>query len=318
MQKKVLILGGSSVLGAHLIHYLWNKCRLVATYHSTPIKLHGVMSMPLDLTNRDATEKLIHVTSPDVVIYCATINGLKACQTNTKLADHLNNASPVSVSYSCEKRGIQFIFISSCFVFSGETGNYKEIENPRPLNLLGIGLSSAEYSIQKNSSNYLILRAPPIFGRSSSHTKMSLLEFIETNLYHNKITSLDNKITTNYISAYVLSKMIYFCLEMGMTNRILHLASPDGMTRFQFGQLVAKTLKKPQDLISSRHQEFPVDETRAQFIETKYQFTLDTQNAQVIFEKNLPTIEEQVSNYYQLNWLDPDKSVSISKGSSYI
>lgn len=318
MQKKVLILGGSSVLGAHLIHYLWNKCRLVATYHNSPLKLHGVMTMPLDITNREATEKLIHVTSPDIVIYCATINGLKSCQSNTKLADHLNNASPVSVSYACEKRKIQFVFISSNFVFSGETGNYKEIENPRPINLLGISLTSAEYSIQKNSSNYLIIRVPPIFGRSSSHSKISLLEFIETNLYHNKITSLDNKINTNYISSYVLAKMIYYCLEMGMTNRILHLASPDAMTRFQFGQALAKTLKKPLELISSRNQEFPIDESRSQFIETKYQFTLDTQNAQVLFEKNLPTIEEQLSNYYQLNWLDPDKATSTAKGTSYI
>lgn len=274
--------------------------------------------MPMDLTNRDAAEKLIHVTSPDVVIYCATINSIKSCQTNTKLADHLNNASPVAASYACEKRGIQFVFLSSCYVFSGETGNYKEIENPRPINLLGTGLTSAEYSIQKNSSNYLIIRVPPLFGRSSSPAKMSFLEFVETNLYHNKITSLDNKIVTNHLSAHVLAKMIYFCLEMGISNRILHLASPDSMTRFQLGQKIASVLKKPIDLISSRNQEFPIDETRAQFIETRYQFTLDVQNAQVLFEKEIPTIEDQLNNYYQLQWLDPDKSVATTKGTSYI
>ena len=318
MQKKILIFGGSSLLGSHLIHYLWDKARLIATYSSNPIKLHGVMSMPLDLTNRDAAEKIIHVIAPDVVIYASTMNGLKNSQDNSKLADHLNNASPVAISYACEKRGIQFVFLSSSYVFSGETGKYRENENPRPVNLFGGSLTSAEYSIQKNSSNYLILRLPPAFGRTSSANKISLLEYIETNLFHNKVSSLDNKIVTNYLSAHIMAKMIYVCLKMGINNRILHLASPDTMTRYQFGQTVAKVLKKPLELISSRNQEFPIDESRAQFIETRYQFTLDVQNAQLLFENPIPTIEEQLSNYYQLNWLNTDKATSSNKGINFI
>lgn len=318
MQKKILILGGSSLIGSHLIHYLWDKARVITTYSSAPIKIQNVMSMPMDLTNRDSAEKLIHVTKPDVVIYAATINSLKTCQDNVKLADHLNNGTPVAIAYACEKRNIQFVFISSCFVFSGETGNYKEIENAKPINLLGNGITSAEYSIQKNSSNYLILRVPPIFGRTASFTKMSLLEFIENNLFHNNVTSLDNKIDTNYLSGHILAKLIYICIEMGIANRILHLASPDSMTRFGFGQTVAKVLHKSTELINSRNQDFPVDESKAQFIETKYKFTLDAQNAQLLFEKNFPTIEEQIINYYQLNWFSADKSSSGNKGGGFI
>jgi dTDP-4-dehydrorhamnose reductase len=318
MQKKILIFGGSSLIGSHLIHYLWDKARLVCTYHGNPIKMPHVMSMPLDLTNRDAAEKLIHVTKPDVVIYAATINSLKACQDNTKLADHLNNASPVSIAYACEKRDIQFVFLSSCYVFSGETGNYKEIENARPINILGNGVTSAEYSIQKNSSNYLILRIPPVFGRTAATSKLSLLEYLETNLFLNKISSLDNKVVTNYISGFVLAKLIHLSLEMGISNRILHLASPDSMTRFQFGQLVAKVLKKSPDLINSRNQDFPVDENKAQFIETKYRFTLDAQNAQLLFKKNIPSIEDQLINYYQLHWMSTEKSNVSNKGATFI
>lgn len=318
MQKKILIFGGSSLIGSHLIHYMWNKTRIVTTYHGSPIKIPHIMSVPLDLTNRDAAEKLIHVTKPEIVIYAATINSLKVCQENNKLADHLNNASPVSIAYACEKRGIQFIFISSCFVFSGETGNYKEIENAKPINILGNGITSAEYSIQKNSSNYLILRAPPVFGRTASLNKLSLLEYIETNLFNNNVSSLDNKVVTNYISGFVLSKLVHLSIEMGISNRILHLSSPDSMTRFQFGQAIAKVLKKPIELINSRNQDFPVDENKAQFIETKYRFTLDAQNAQLLFEKNIPSIEEQIINYFQLHWMSSEKSGSGNKGATYI
>ncbi len=318
MQKKILIFGGSSLIGSHLVHYFWDKARVVCTYNTSPVKIHNVMSMPMDLTNRDAAEKLIHVAKPDIVIYAATINSLKTCQDNTKLADHLNNATPVSIAYACEKRNIQFVFISSCFVFSGETGNYKEIENAKPINLLGNGITSAEYSIQKNSSNYLILRAPPVFGRTASMGKMSLLEYIETNLFNNKSTSLDNKVLTNYLSGHILSKLVYLSIELGISNRILHLASPDAMTRYQFGQCLAKVLNKPLDLINSRNQDFPVDENKAQFIDTKYLFTLDAQNAQLLFENDFPTIEEQILNYYHLNWLSVDKSSSNNKGGGYI
>lgn len=313
MQKKILIFGGSSLIGSHIVHYLLDKARILTTYQSSPLKVPNVISIPLDLTNRENAEKMIQVIHPDIVIYAATINSLKSCQENTKLADHLNNATPVSMAYACEKRNIQFIFISSCFVFSGETGDYKEIENAKPINILGNGVTSAEYSIQKNSSNYLILRVPPIFGKSAAMNKMSLLEFIESNLFSNRTSSLDNKVITNYLSGHIMAKLVHLCLEMGISNRILHLASPDSMTRFQFGQSVAKVLKKDINLISSRNQEFPVDENKAQFINTKYKFTLDAQNAQLLFEKDLPTIEEQIINYYQLSWLNTDKAHVINK-----
>ena len=96
MQKKILIFGGSSLIGSHLIHYLWDKSRLICTYHANPIKMPHVMSMPLDLTNKDAAEKLIHIIKPDTVIYASTIQGLQTCKENTKLSDHFNNTAPVS------------------------------------------------------------------------------------------------------------------------------------------------------------------------------------------------------------------------------
>ena len=164
----------------------------------------------------------------------------------------------------------------------------------------------------------MILRIPPVFGRTAALGKISLLEYLENNLFHHKTSSLDNKVVTNYVSGFVLSKLIYLCLEMGITNRILHLASPDFMTRYQLGLLVAKILNKSPELLSSKNQNFPIDDNKAQFIETKYLFTLDVQNAQLLLEKNIPGIEDQLLNYFQLQGLTQEKHHHRVKGSTYI
>jgi len=299
-QKKILILGGSSVIGSNLIHYLYDKYRIFTTYNQTVLRLPEVVSLPLDLLNRESVEKFIHVIKPDIVIYAANRWGLTYCQENVKLSDTLNNGIPVALSYICERRKMKLIYLSSCFVFSGETGRYKERDNPRPINVMANSFVSAEYSIQKNSTNYLVLRIPPLIGRSLSSKKNSLLEFVENRLFLRKNISLDDRLITGYLVAPLLGKILHICIENDIKNRILHVSSPDFMTRLSLGKEIAKRLDYPLESLSGRNQEIPVDESKAQFIKTKYNFSLESFAAAEVLGNKIPNISEQLDNFYQL------------------
>jgi dTDP-4-dehydrorhamnose reductase len=298
--KKILIFGGSSLIGSNLVHYFYDKYRVITSYHKNAVKLPGVLSFPLDIFNRDSIERLIHIIKPDVVIYCSMINDPQTCQDSPKLADALNNAGAVATSYACEKRRIKMIYLSSCYIFSGETGKYREKDNPKPLNALGNSLMAAEYTIQKNSSSYLILRIPPIFGKTLVASKESLLEKIERSLFQKTTLGLDNVAKSSYLNPFVLGKFIQVCIETNIDNRILHFGSPEELTELEFGHIVSSRINGNKDLLIESRVDFPVDESKLQFIHSSFNFSLDTINAHKILDTEIPKVAEQVSNYYDV------------------
>lgn len=312
--KKILIFGGSSLMGSHLIHYLLDKYRIITTYHTSPIRMPNLLSLPLDLFNKEAAEKFIQITKPDVVIYAATQNSIQYCQENPKISESLNNSIPVSLSYACEKRGIKLIFISSVFVFSGEHGHYKERDNPRPLNAYGSALMSAEYSIQKNCSNYLIIRTPVVFGRSMGMNKSSLLEYIERSLFLAKNCNLDNRLKIGFLSGHILGKIMHVCLDRGIDNRIIHVSSKDTITHYEFALHLATLLKANKDLINVMNKVLPIDDSKVQFIKTNYNFSLDSSNMETLLNTAVPNVAEQIENYYKMNYFDPKKIRAAASG----
>lgn len=295
--KKIFIIGGSSLVGSHLLHYLSSRYRVWTSYHKSPIRIPDVISMPLDLANKESVEKIIHVIKPDVVIYAAANNHLEWCQNYPRSAELLNNQGPVNLSYACEKRQIKLVLLSSCFVFSGENAPYREKDQPKPLNAYGNSMTAAEYSIQKNCTRYLILRCSPIWGRSVGFRKQGFFDYIEYQLARGEVCRLDDRIRTGMVSGYFVAKVIYWCLEKAVENRILQLNSKDYLTQYEFGQLMLKHYGAPSNLIVPYQDEFPIDDSKKQFVRKIFDFSCAPDNLGKLMKIAIPGAEEQLLNY---------------------
>jgi dTDP-4-dehydrorhamnose reductase len=317
-KKRILVIGGSSYLGSNVLHYLYGKYRLITTYYQNRISIDDVLAIPLDLTNRDSLQKLIFTLSPDAVIYAPGIHDINRAQREPKFADLLNNAAPLAAASSCEKLDILFVYLSRSFVYSGEEGNYAEKEIPRPSTVYGTSLYTAEYILQKSFSNYLIIRTTEVFGRSYNFHRCSYLEFVENHLAAGKSFFADDSIKNGHVSSLLLGKLIYLCIENNIIGRILNFSSPNAMTRFELATAIADVIGADSSIISKKNQTHSNEDVRNALGRSGLNFNLSCKNVEKLFQIAMPTIEEQLCNFYEFHGSRASSSQRGAKKSVYI
>ena len=310
-KKRVLVIGGSSYLGCNILHYLYGKYRLITTYFNHRISIDDVLAIPLDITNRDALQKLIYTISPDVVIYCAGLHDINRAQREPKLTDALNNVAALSAASTCEKTDILFIYLSHSFVFSGEGSFYPEKEIPRPNTAYGTSLYTAEYILQKSFSNYLIIRTTDVFGRSFISHQCSYLEFLENHLMKGKSFYADDQLKNGHVSSLLLGKLIYLCIENNIMGRILNVSSPNALTRYELALLVSEIIGTDSSLIGKKNQTHTHEDVKASLSRAGLNFSLSCKNIEKLFGVTMPTVQEQLYNYYEFHG---SKSMSSQRG----
>ena len=111
MNNGIVIFGASGLLGSHVNGILGRSgiCQRVYAPH------RGIC----DLSVKDSAASLIYFIKPSIVINCAGMTNVDACEGDADLADRLNAAVVHEMALACENIRARFVHISSDFVFSG-------------------------------------------------------------------------------------------------------------------------------------------------------------------------------------------------------
>ena len=103
----------------------------------------------------------------------SSISKLDDCINNKTLSDEINIEATKVLIDTLSKYNVKVIYFSSEFVFDGTKGNYSENDATNPINVYGNQKLAIENYIQRNTSNYCILRIAKTY--SSSFNDRSLL-----------------------------------------------------------------------------------------------------------------------------------------------
>ena len=151
MQKKLLIIGGSSNLGRNFVPFL--KINNQSTYFSNKV-LDGIHFNII----QDDISKIININDYSAVLLLSAITNPEICVKNKEYSNLFNVTSLKKlVSYFILHK-IKIIFFSTEFIYDGTKGNYNEKDIPNPINLYGNQKLIIENFIIKNTNNYSILR----------------------------------------------------------------------------------------------------------------------------------------------------------------
>jgi len=130
--KKILVLGGSSYIGRHLVSALGHE-RCITTYFNTCIK-NGIY---FDINSMDLKEI---VSKPKIfshaVILIANSNIID-CATDKYTSYRINVERICLVLKQLKKWNIKPIFTSTDHVFDGIKGNYTETDDTNPMSTYG-------------------------------------------------------------------------------------------------------------------------------------------------------------------------------------
>lgn len=291
-----MIFGISSFVGSNLAEALRDEFRIVGTYHQNPVTIPGITCYPCDVHKKDYVSRLIAIVKPDFTIYAIGLSSLFECKQKPKLADALNSSGAANVCSASERYRSKFILLSSGFVHSGENLTFTEGDTPFPNTAFGSSLSSAEFYVQRSCLNYLIFRCGVLYGRSFSHQHPNWFEFLEKALARGEKITADDSVKTGFLDIQIIGKILKQAMLANITNRLIHVSSSDLMTRFQFAQSYARTLKFDEALVLKTVVPFPLDRKQGgKDAVQQLSFKLSTANVEEFLGTRMLTIEESIA-----------------------
>ena len=256
MKKKMLVIGGTSLLGYKLLSNT-NNFEIYASYNKNLINLKNVETLKIDITNIKNCEKILNL-KPDIIINTAAITNVDYCEKFERNAFDVNVTGTKNIAEIAEKLGSKLIHISTDAVFSGDKKLYVEEDKPNPISGYGKTKLESEKIISKNSDS-VILRPSVLFGwipfeyiktKDESRKTMNFGLWVIDQLYkNNKMSIVNDQINTPTL-ADNLAENIIEIIKKDLTC-IFHLSGLSCISRLDFSKKIAKTFGYSDNLISS-------------------------------------------------------------------
>lgn len=124
--------------------------------------------VPLDITDKEAVERVITEINPDAVIHCAAWTAVDAAEDkeNISKVEAINAGGTENIAKACKKVDCKMLYISTDYVFDGQgTEPWKaDCTDYKPLSVYGRTKLEGELAVKANLDKYFIVRIAWVFG----------------------------------------------------------------------------------------------------------------------------------------------------------
>ena len=201
----------------------------------------------LDISGKTQVDQAFKTIKPDVVVHAATLTDVDKCELNKELAWKINVEGTKNIVEAAKNTGSFLIYISTDYVFGGETGCYKETDVPNPINYYGVTKLKAE-EIVKTQKEYFIARPSVIYGSTPAAGKVNFaLWLIETLRKSERVKIITDQWNTPTLNTN-LAEMTLEVVERKLTG-IYHLCGATRISRFEFAEQIADVFSLDKSLI---------------------------------------------------------------------
>jgi dTDP-4-dehydrorhamnose reductase len=244
--KQLLVTGASGLLGINL------ALRESAHRPVTGItNTHSLSGMPFpvrsnDLTTPGGVERILDDVQPEIVIHCAAMANIDACERQPDHAELINSQVPGLLAKACHNRKIRLVHLSTDAVFDGSRGNYLETDTPHPLSVYAKTKLDGEKAVLDADPQAVVARVN-FYGWSLTG-KHSLAEFFYNNLTAgNPINGFTD---VEFCPLFVNNLAdILLLLADGEYSGIFHVVSPISLSKYEFGCRIAEAFGLDDRLI---------------------------------------------------------------------
>lgn len=287
---KVLIVGINGMLGKELTGVLTKNHEVLGLDSNPAASIPGIDIQNADICDQKAIFEKITKINPDIVILTAALTDVDLCEKDQDLAYRVNALGPRNVALACQRFDTQMLYISTDYVFSGNTKNgegYKEFDTVNPVSYYGKSKLYGEWFVRDLLNKFYIVRTAWLFGKDR-------MNFVDSNAQAlqkgQKIRSCTDMIScaTNVLD---LSKAIEQLIDSGLYG-IYHLTNSGFASRYEISLKIAGILGCPVNLIEKVVQkDLKLSAVRPEFS------ALVNYNWQMSGFKPLRTWQESVEDY---------------------
>lgn len=122
----------------------------------------------LDITNKEAIEKIIGEIKPDAVVHCAAWTAVDMAEDDENVAKvrAINADGTRNIAKACADINAKMMYISTDYVFDGQGERPWEpdCKDYKPLNVYGQTKLEGELAVAENLESYFIVRIAWVFG----------------------------------------------------------------------------------------------------------------------------------------------------------
>ncbi|MDX2227630.1 MAG: SDR family oxidoreductase [Verrucomicrobiae bacterium] len=253
---KILILGGTGLVGSHLVSEAVRSGHAVAaTFHdaSPPPSPEGRDWFPLDIDSgaEDGLDSLLQKTQPEAVINATGWTWVDGCEKDPARADRLNHLFPKRLAQCLEPTRTRLVHFSSSYVFDGLAGPYSEDTPPGPINVYGHSKRAGETALLDGlPDRSLILRTIVVYG--AELRKKNFVYQVLDKLRRGRPLEIPADQEGNPTEASDLARATLALLSANCAG-IWNVAGPEAsMNRLEFATLIAQTAGLPDSLLIPR------------------------------------------------------------------
>jgi len=247
MKKKLLVIGGSGLVGSTLINYSYKNYDVHYTFNDNMIQFDNIPNTKIELLNDiHKLLKLIDEYRPHVIIHTVAHPSVDECERSPEMAKKLHVDITKEISKISAKINSKLIYFSTDAVFDGQTQEkYLESDIPNPINYYGKTKLEAEKIVQNSSSKNVILRPAVIYGW---HKKSRFTNWIIESLQNGNIVDphIDQYNTPTLVDDLVNS--IIQIIEKDISG-LFHSTGKTCVNRYELSIIIAEIFGFDKKLI---------------------------------------------------------------------
>ena len=234
---KIGITGASGMLGTALVACLSKKHDIFATSRNQGVKGKNIEWDCFDLTNITLLNKWLDKIKPNLIIHCAAIDDVDACEDDVETATKLHFETTKFIAEYLERNNDALIYISTDSVFDGKKQtSYRESDVASPLNVYAKTKFMGEEPVQSMSKG-LVLRTNIVGWTQEGNN--SFAEWILESLINNTLLNLFHDVYFTPLHIDKLTLIINNIIENPIYG-LYHCASKDRISKYNFGVKMAK------------------------------------------------------------------------------
>jgi dTDP-4-dehydrorhamnose reductase len=240
---RALILGASGQVGAALAEQLTARGhQWIGTYAHMPRP--GLL--PLDITDADATRRLVDQTAPDWVFCASALTHVDYCEEHPEEAFRLNRDAPALVGRAAAHRGAGIVFYSTEYVFDGEGGPYAEDSPVQPISVYGRSKLEGERAVCEANSRAAIVRTTVVYG-PEPQGKNFVYQLLRRGRAGQRMKAPHDQISSPTYNADLAAASVELT-ERGLGG-VYHVAGPEALDRHAFARLACRVFGLDEALL---------------------------------------------------------------------
>lgn len=241
---KILVTGASGLLGKKVYSIASRRHKVIGTYCSNKSSDSLVR---FSLSSLEEIKPFLDLHKPQVIIHTASLTDVNMAEESARLAKLVNGDATIALAYWCEQNEARLIYLSTDYVFDGETGPYDEFSTPYPVQIYGFTKLLGEMMLREHKGG-TVVRVGILHGFNDQYDKPTVTTQVVKALKSGETLIMDHgRIKYPTLIDDVAEGLLQIA-EEGLSG-IFHVCGSEGLTRYEWGLRVADVFKLDSSLL---------------------------------------------------------------------